>query len=87
MDLSRDRNALMFFSGSPEKRIRNQVIWGDGPVDVDRSNKPAGDDAQRSMRRKKAWITPTIEEADASEVTAAPKSAANLESTFVKRGS
>jgi hypothetical protein len=38
------------------------------------------------MRRKKAWITPTIEEADTSEVTAA-KYAGNAESTFVKRGS
>ena len=86
MDLSRDCNALMFFSGSPEKRIRDRVIGGDGPVDVDRSNKPASEEAQRSVLRKKAWVTPTIEEADTSEVTAA-KYAGNLESTFVKHGS
>ncbi len=52
---------------------------------ADSSEKAQGKAAERSPRRK-VWVTPTIEEAEASEVTAA-KSAANNESTFAKRGS
>lgn len=85
MILSRDCNVLMFLSGSPEKRIRNRAIWGDGLVDADRSSKAPSENAQRPLPRKKTWITPTIEEADASQVTA--KTASNAETTYLKRGS
>jgi hypothetical protein len=54
-------------------------------VDRDRSSKPASGESPRQSPRKKTWITPTIEEADASETTA--KSGGNAEITFTKLGS
>jgi hypothetical protein len=55
-------------------------------VDLDRSSKPEGGESRQQTPRKKTWITPTIEEADASELTA--KSAGNFEVyTFTKNGS
>jgi hypothetical protein len=55
-------------------------------VDLDRSNKPVSGESQRQSPRKKTWITPTIEEAEASETAA--KNAANAEIlTYTKNGS
>ena len=85
MALSRQCNVLMFSSCSPEKRIRKRGIWGDGPVDDAESSSKVPRERTPSRSMRKVWVTPTIEEAEATEVTA--KTAANAETTFSKNGS
>lgn len=49
------------------------------------SSKKAQDVDAEGAQRRKVWVTPTIEEADASEITA--KDPALFETTYLKRGS
>ena len=50
------------------------------------SSKNAQDVGAEGAQRRKVWVTPTIEEADASEITTA-KDPALYETAYLKRGS